>query len=73
MVLSKPQSPTLLCQQKKWGFDTLSDVCVFFSFGIKFSFLKIPKVVEGEEFDEMRLNKLGDRRGSYGRPRVKAR
>lgn len=29
--------------------------------------------MEGEEFDEMRLNKLGGRSGSHGRPTLKAK
>ena len=53
-------------------FDTLSDACVFFLFGLQL-FLKAPRGVEGEEFDEMRLNKLGGKRGSHGTPRLKAK
>ena len=55
---SKPQSPILLHSQRKGLFDTLSDICDFFSFGSQF-FLKTARVVEGEGFDEMRLNQVG--------------
>lgn len=67
-TIPNPSLPT-----KMGVFDTLSNSCVFFLLGLQLSFLKAPRVVEGEEFDEMGLNKLGGKRRSHGTPRLKAK